>query len=125
MRQKNQHWLLSVPELTKVVMLMSYYVLRKHALWNGILTASIVLSDMGEILTVPKLTQSGITEDKRMKNFLLEISLCIEDFIEAAEKSIILDDQLLENEVKKLILKEIKKVFFVRPVINVHVNRLQ
>ena len=59
------------------------FVARKHALWNGIISVSIVINEQGEMLSVPKLTQQGISDSKKMGNLLLEISLQIEDLVES------------------------------------------
>ena len=101
------------------------FVTRKHALWNGIISVSIVINEQGEMLTVPKLTQQGISDSKKMGNLLLEISLQIEDIVEKVRTFKTVEDHYLENEIKKVIVREIKKSFFVRPLTNIHINRLQ
>ncbi len=100
------------------------FTVRKHVLWNGIVTASIVINEKGEMLTVPKLTQSGVSDTYKMKNILLEISLMIEDFFEKTISPEILDDEYLEKEIKKIIVKKIKNIFTLRPLTNIHINRL-
>ena len=101
------------------------FVARKHALWNGIISVSIVINEQGEMLSVPKLTQQGISDSKKMGNLLLEISLQIEDLVERLRTFKTIEDHYLENEIKKVIVKEIKKSFFVRPLTNIHINKLQ
>ena len=101
------------------------FSIRKQALWNGILMASIVLDNKGDLISVPTLTEIGISKTEKMKNALLEISLKIEDFIEGLEESETLDDSYLKEVLKKLILREIKILFSVRPIINIHINRVQ
>ena len=59
-----------------------------------------------------------------MKNLLLEISLMIEDLIENTLYSEITNDEYLEKEIKKIIVKKIKSLFMVRPLTNIHINRL-
>ena len=100
------------------------FIIRKHALWNGIITASVVINDQGEVLAVPKLTQSGISDTNKMKNILMEISLLIEDLIDNIKDPNLFNDAHLENEIKKTIVSQIKKAFFVRPLTNIHINRL-
>ena len=58
------------------------FSIRKQALWNGLISVSIVVNREGELLSVPNITQTGISISEKMKNTLLEISLDIEDFIE-------------------------------------------
>ena len=60
-----------------------------------------------------------------MKNALLEISLKIEDLIEGANKIETLNDDHLKDVLKKMILKEIKMLFLIRPLVNIHINRIQ
>ncbi len=100
------------------------FILRKHALWNGIVTASVVINDQGEVLAVPKLTQSGISDTNKMNNILMEISLLIEDLIDNIKDPDLLNDTHLEREIKKIIVSQIRKTFSVRPLTNIHINRL-
>lgn len=100
------------------------FTIRKHALWNGFITVSIVVNSEGEMMTVPKVSQAGISGSEKMKNILLEISLKIEDFFETVNEIDFKNDLVLQDEIKKIVNVKIKKSFFVRPVINVHVNRL-
>ena len=93
-------------------------------MWNGIVTASVVINDQGEVLTVPKLTQSGISDTNKMKNILMEISLLIEDLIDNINDPVLLTDNHLESEIKKIIVSQMKKSFSVRPLTNIHINRL-
>ena len=101
------------------------FVTRKHALWNGVISVSIVINEKGEMLSVPKLSQQGISRCKKMENLLLEISLLIEDLVEKIKTIQTISDDYLENEIKKVIVREIKKSFHVRPLTNIHINRVQ
>ncbi len=101
------------------------FSIRKQALWNGVLMASIVLDNRGNLISVPILTELGISKTEKMKNTLLEISLKIEDYIEGLNDTQILDDDDLKEILKKIILKEIKILFSIRPLVNIHINRVQ
>ncbi len=101
------------------------FSLRKQALWNGILMASIVLDNKGNLISVPILSEIGISKTEKMKNTLLEISLKIEDFIEGLNESETSDDDDLSDILKKIISKEIKILFSIRPIINIHISRIQ
>ncbi|MDC3063240.1 ribonuclease J [Alphaproteobacteria bacterium] len=101
------------------------FSIRKQALWNGILMASLVLDNKGNLISVPLLTEIGISNTQKMKNALLEISLKIEDFIEGLNELETSDDDNLKDVLKKIILKEIKLLFSIRPIINIHINRVQ
>ena len=101
------------------------FSIRKQALWNGILMASIVLDNRGNLISVPILTELGISKTEKMKNALLEISLKIEDYIEGLNETETLNDDNLKEILKKIILKEIKILFSIRPLVNIHINRVQ
>ncbi len=101
------------------------FSIRKQALWNGVLMASIVLDNRGNLISVPILTELGISKTEKMKNALLEISLKIEDYIEGLNETETLDDDNLKETLKKIILKEIRILFSIRPLVNIHINRVQ
>ena len=101
------------------------FSIRKQALWNGVLMASIVLDNRGNLISVPILTELGISKTEKMKNALLEISLKIEDYIEGLNETETLDDDNLKEILKKIILKEIRILFSIRPLVNIHINRVQ
>ena len=101
------------------------FSIRKQALWNGMLMASIVLDNKGNLISVPILTELGISKTEKMKNALLEISLKIEDYIEGLNETETLDDDNLKETLKKIILKEIRILFSIRPLVNIHINRVQ
>ena len=101
------------------------FSIRKQALWNGILMASIVLDNRGNLISVPILTELGISKTEKMKNALLEISLKIEDYIEGLNETETSDDDNLKEILKKIILKEIRILFSIRPLVNIHINRVQ
>ena len=101
------------------------FSIRKQALLNGVLMASIVLDNRGNLISVPILTELGISKTEKMKNALLEISLKIEDYIEGLNETESLDDDNLKEILKKIILKEIRILFSIRPLINIHINRVQ
>jgi len=73
------------------------FSIRKQALWNGILIASIVLDNRGNLISVPILTELGISKTEKMKNVLLETSLKIEDYIEGLNEIETLDDDYLKD----------------------------
>ena len=101
------------------------FSIRKQALWNGILMASIVLDNKGNLISVPILTEIGISKTEKMKNALLETSLKIEDYLEGLNETETLDDDSLKDVLKKIILKEIKILFSIRPIVNIHINRVE
>ena len=101
------------------------FSIRKQALWNGLISVSIVVNREGELLSVPNITQTGISISEKMKNTLLEISLDIEDFIENIKINKKNSDELIDDNIKKIVNRQIKKNFKVRPIVNIHINRVQ
>ena len=101
------------------------FSIRKQALWNGMLMVSIVLDNKGNLISVPILTEIGISKTEKMKNALLETSLKIEDYIEGLNYVDALDDDYLKDVLKKIVSKEIKILFSIRPIINIHINRVE
>ena len=87
--------------------------------------ASIVLDNRGNLISVPVLTEMGISNTEKMNNVLLEISLKIEDYIEGLNENDISNDDYLKDKIKKIILKEIKILFSIRPIVSIHINRVQ
>ena len=79
------------------------FSIRKQALWNGIVMASIVLDNKGNLISVPIVTEIGISKTEKMKNALLETSLKIEDYIEGLKETEILDDDYLKDILSSLI----------------------
>ena len=87
--------------------------------------ASLVLDNKGNLISVPILTEIGVSKTDKMKNVLLETSLKIEDYIEGLNEIETLDDDYLKDVLKKIILKEIKILFSIRPIVNIHINRVE
>ena len=58
------------------------FVSRRHTLWNGFVSISIVLNDQGFLVCPPQVTQTGVSDNKDMDQFLTDCSFLIEDFLE-------------------------------------------
>ena len=87
--------------------------------------ASIVLDSKGDLIAVPILTELGISKTEKMRNTLLETSLKIEDHLEKLNDTETLDDDYLKDLLKKIILKEMKISFSIRPIVKIHINRVE
>ena len=59
-----------------------------------------------------------------MDDFLISISLKIENLIDYNMSSILKSDDDIINKIKKIIRSEFKSTFLKRPAVSVHVNRV-
>ena len=100
------------------------FISRRHTLWNGFVTVSIVLNDQGFLVCPPQVTQTGVSDNVDMDTFLMECSFIIEDFLEKTKLETYINDEELTNKIVKLIRKEFKSSFLKRPSFSVHINRV-
>ena len=101
------------------------FVSRRHILWNGFVTVSIVLERDGYLVSSPQITQTGVTDSITMVDFLIDCSLKIENLFDDNNTIIKMsDDDGIRFQIKKLIRKEFKTSFLKRPEINLHINRI-
>ena len=100
------------------------FITRRHSLWNGFVTISIVIDKDGYLLITPQISQIGVSDSSIVDNVLIDISLKIEDFIENLScVPEILDEELI-SQISKLVRREFKSTFSKRPIVKVHVNRV-
>ena len=101
------------------------FTVRRHSLWNGFVCVSIVINEEGYLASPPKISQVGVSDSNSMKNFLVNISLNIENLIdENSAKILKSDDDIIVFKIKKLIRSEFKSTFLKRPTIIIHINRV-
>ena len=99
------------------------FISRRHTLWNGFVTVSLVLNNQGDLVCPAQVNQTGVSDNLNMDDFLNECSFDIEDFIE--NNSIIdFNDEELKNKITKLVRKKFKFSFSKRPSFSVHINRI-
>ena len=100
------------------------FITRRHSLWNGFVTISIVIDKDGYLVITPQISQIGVSDNSIVDNVLIDISLKIEDFIENLScVPEILDEELI-SQISKLVRREFKSTFFKRPIVKVHINRV-
>ena len=100
------------------------FITRRHSLWNGFVTISIVIDKDGYLLITPQISQIGVSDSSIVDNVLIDISLKIEDFIENLScVTEILDEELI-SQISKLVRREFKSTFSKRPIVKVHINRV-
>ena len=100
------------------------FITRRHSLWNGFVTISIVIDKDGYLVITPQISQIGVSDSSIVDNVLIDISLKIENFIENLScVPEILDEELI-SQISKLVRREFKSTFSKRPIVKVHVNRV-
>ena len=114
---------LLTPEAGEVVDLQSDHLRsRRRMLWNGTVTATVVLSAVGELLMAPQVSQTGLCPDYQSADFIADAGLAIEDVIcqQAAPGD---NDEVIEEMVRRMVRQMAKGKFKLRPTVHVHVMR--
>ena len=95
---------------------------RRRMLWNGTVTATVVLSASGDLLMAPQVSQTGLCTDGQTADFVADTSLAIEDAV--AEQALPdTDDSAIEQLVRTTVRQMAKSQFRLRPTVHVHVMR--
>ncbi|MCE2516815.1 MAG: ribonuclease J [Alphaproteobacteria bacterium] len=97
---------------------------RRRLLWNGTVSASIVLSLSGELCVAPVISQNGLTEGHRADDYLAEASLRVEDAVMAMSDKAVADDHRVTEVVSQALRGLAKSMFQRRPMAQVHVVRV-
>ena len=100
------------------------FTVRRHSLWNGFVSVSVVINEEGYLVAPPQISQIGVSDSNTMNNFLISISLKIESLIDDNMLSISKSDDDIINKIKKIIRSEFKSTFLKRPAVSVHVSRV-
>ena len=78
------------------------FITRRHSLWNGFVTISIVIDKDGYLVITPQISQIGVSDNSIVDNVLIDISLKIEDFIENLSCVPEMLDEELISQISKL-----------------------
>ncbi len=97
---------------------------RRRLLWNGNVTASVVLSLSGELCLAPTISQSGLSDGGRADDYLAEASICVEDAMLDLSDKAIMDDKRVIDTASQALRGLAKSMFGRRPLVQVHVMRL-
>ena len=101
------------------------FAIRRHSLWNGFVSVSVVINEEGYLVAPPQISQIGVSYSNTMDNFLIGVSLKIEILIDDNMLNISKSDDDIINKIKKIIRSDFKSTFLKRPVVSVHINRVQ
>ena len=97
---------------------------RRRLLWNGSVTASVVLNLAGDLCLAPQITQTGLSEGFRADDYLAEASLRVEDAILSLSNKAVTDDQRVEDVCTQALRGLARTMFKRRPMVQVHVLRV-
>ena len=92
-------------------------------LWNGTITASVVLTASGELVLAPQVSQSGICGTDQADGLLADASLRIEDAIDNLSDTAVLADDAVQQAVISAVRSLVRTRFRLRPTVHVHIMR--
>ncbi len=97
---------------------------RRKMLWNGSVTASVVVNYAGELCLAPSIVQKGLSDENRGDDYIAEAANRVEDAIQSLSDKASLDDELVRAAAVRPLRKLAKSMFDRRPVVEVHVMRV-
>ena len=99
---------------------------RRRMLWNGVVTASLVMNRNGGLCTAPAVSQAGISDADATAaaDYIAAASLAIEDAIAAMGRGARRDDSRVEEITGQALRRVARSMFGLRPVAHVHIMRL-
>ena len=97
---------------------------RRRMLWNGVVTASLVMNRSGGLCAVPAVSQTGISDADTAADYVAAASLAIEDAIVGMGRGARRDDSQVEEIAGQVLRRVTRSMFGLRPVAHVHIMRL-
>ena len=97
---------------------------RRRMLWNGSVTASLVLNRTGNICMVPTISQTGLGEGEKADDYIAAASLAVEDAVEQLGKSARKNDASVEEVAGQAVRRVARSMFGLRPITHVHIMRV-
>ncbi|MEC8727452.1 MAG: ribonuclease J, partial [Pseudomonadota bacterium] len=97
---------------------------RRKLLWNGTVSATIVLSERAELCTSPMISQSGVVESSKDSTYLAEAMIVIEDELAVMPKKDRMNDDRIKQKISEVLRRLAKQMVDRRPVIHVHIMRV-
>lgn len=97
---------------------------RRRMLWNGAVTASVVLNNSGALFAVPTVSQTGIGDKKAADDYIAAAGIAIEDAIAVLGRTARRNDVSIEEVTSQAVRRVAKSMFGLRPIAHVHVIRL-
>ena len=97
---------------------------RRRMLWNGVVTASLVMNRDGGLCAVPAVSQAGISDETAAADYVAAASLAIEDALAGMGRAGRRDDANVEEIAGQALRRVARSMFGLRPVAHVHIMRL-
>ena len=97
---------------------------RRRMLWNGVVTASVILNKAGALCTVPSIAQSGLADAAAGSDYVSAASIAVEDAIEILGKTARRNDASVEDVVSQAVRRVARSMFGLRPIAQVHIMRI-
>ena len=115
----------SVPDGSQILKSdSSIFATRRRLLWNGSVSAVVMLDSELEIQLPIKIIQNGITERDDEMEWISEVKSDIEETIYSLNKNELTDDWIVEEKVRSSIRSVTKLFFKIKPLIDVHILRV-
>ena len=92
-------------------------------LWNGTVTATVILDGAGALLMAPSVSQSGLCQADREADYLADCAIRIEDAVDEMSVKNRTKDALVEEAVRSAARSAARHMFRLRPTIHVHIMR--
>ena len=97
---------------------------RRRMLWNGVVTASLVMNRAGGLCAVPTVSQTGISDEAAAADYIAAASLAIEDALAGMGRAARRDDANVEEIAGQALRRVARSMFGLRPVAHVHIMRV-
>ena len=97
---------------------------RRRMLWNGVVTASLVMNRDGGLCAVPAVSQTGISDEAAAADYVAAASLAIEDALAGMGRAARRDDANVEEIAGQALRRVARSMFGLRPVAHIHIMRL-
>ena len=97
---------------------------RRRMLWNGVVTASLVMNRDGGLCAVPTVSHAGISDESAAADYVATASLAIEDALAGMGRAARRDDSNVEEIAGQALRRVARNMFGLRPITHVHIMRV-
>ena len=97
---------------------------RRKMLWNGTVTAGIVLGARGTLCMAPSISQSGLLDGTFASDYIAEGGLRVEECLEDMPRKKRYSDDAIIGEVSRTLRELAREIADKRPIVHVHVMRM-
>jgi ribonuclease J len=97
---------------------------RRRMLWNGVVTASVIMNHSGTLCAVPSIAQSGLGDGDFASDYIAAASIAVEDAVDILGKVARRNDSSVEDVVSQAVRRVARSMFGLRPIAQVHIMRI-